>query len=162
MPLTIRDATPADAPTIADYNNRIAAETEDKQLDPNLIGPGVEALLADPSKGQYWVAEFDGEIVGQIMTTYEWSDWRNGMIWWIQSVYVHADHRRSGVFRALHDHVEALARARPDVIGLRLCVEKDNTRAQATYDSLGYSTTEYRVMQVFWHDPETSNGDSEC
>lgn len=162
MPLTIRDATPADAPIIADYNNRIASETENKLLDPGLLAAGVRALLEDPSKGKYWVAELDGEIVGQIMTTYEWSDWRNGMIWWIQSVYVHADHRRAGVFRALHQHVEALANNKPDVIGLRLCVEKDNARAIATYGSLGYSKTEYRVMQSLWHAPDDASGGNEC
>ena len=162
MPLTIRDANLADAPVIAEYNMRIAEETEGKRLAPELIGQGVEALLADSSKGRYWVAEVDGGIVGQIMTTYEWSDWRNGMIWWIQSVYVHPEHRRSGVFRALQEHVEQLARAAPDVIGLRLCVEKDNTRAQATYDKLGYSMTDYRVMDVLWAKSDTSKGDKAC
>ncbi len=162
MPLTIRDATPADADVIADYNRQIAEETEGKLLDPGLIGPGVAALLADPTKGRYWVAELDGRIVGQIMTTYEWSDWRNGMIWWIQSVYVRAEHRRSGVFRALHDHVEQLARSTPEVIGLRLCVESENARAQSTYDSLGYEMTAYRVMQEFWMPANDTNGDDAC
>ena len=85
--------------------------TEAIKLLPDVVGPGVEAMLADPSKGRYWVAEAGGRIVGQIMVTYEWSDWRNGMIWWIQSVYVHGEYRRSGVFSTLYRHVESLARA---------------------------------------------------
>ncbi len=91
MNITIRDAVPADAGLIADYNNRLAEETEARSLDPDLIGPGVAAFLADPSKGRNWVAEVDGRIIGQIAVTF---DWRNGMIWWIQSVYVLADQRR--------------------------------------------------------------------
>lgn len=144
---TIRNATPGDAGTIADFNSRLAFETEGTYLAPELVGPGVEAMLADPSKGQYWVAEADGRVIGQIMVTYEWSDWRNGMIWWIQSVYVHGDYRRSGVFSLLYRHVESLARRDPQVSGIRLYVERDNARARRTYESLGMDMTDYRVMQ---------------
>ena len=94
-------------------------------------------MLEDASKGRYWVAVADDRIVGQLMVTYEWSDWRNGNIWWIQSVYVHPDWRRRGVFRALYRNVESLAAATPGVIGLRLYVETGNTRAQQTYAALG-------------------------
>ena len=145
--VSIREATSADAETIADFNSRIAFETEGMRLPPEVVNPGVRALLADESKGRYWVAESDGRVVGQIMVTYEWSDWRNGMIWWIQSVYVHGEYRRSGVFATRYRHVESLARENPQVCGIRLYVERENVRAQRTYESLGMTKTDYRVMQ---------------
>lgn len=148
MNLLVRDALPDDAKTITDFNSRMAVETEGRPLDPALINPGVAAILADAGKGRYWVAEFDGNIVGQIMVTYEWSDWRNGRLWWIQSVYVPADYRRKGVFSTLYRHVESLARQDPDVCGLRLYVEKDNKRAQKTYLKLGMVLPGYQVMEV--------------
>ena len=148
MNFTIRNATPADASIIARYNSQIAEETEDGPLDPAIIGPGVEKILANSELGRYWVAEADGQVIGQIMVTFEWSDWRDGMMWWIQSVYVAASRRRTGVFSALYRHVEALARKEPDVAGIRLYVEKNNQRAQRTYDKLGMSMTDYRIMQV--------------
>ena len=111
-------------------------------------------MLADRSKGQYWVAEADGRVVGQIMVTYEWSDWRNGNVWWIQSVYVHGDYRRRGVFSALYRHVESLARQDSHVRGIRLYVEHENTRAQQTYQSLGMKMTDYRVMQTIFSGEE--------
>lgn len=147
MEMTIRDARPADAATIADYNSRMAEETEGTGLDPELIGAGVAALLADSSKGRYWVAELGDEIIGQIMITYEYSDWRHGTIWWIQSVYVHPAHRRRGVFSSLYRHVENLAMSTPDVVGIRLYVEKDNGGAQATYARLGMKPTNYFMLQ---------------
>lgn len=150
MTISIRDATPDDRDTIAEYNSRISEETEDGPLDPSIIIPGVAALLTDRSKGRYWVAESDGQIIGQIMVTYEWSDWRNGMLWWIESVYVHADHRRKGVFSKLYRHVESQAETDPEVAGIRLYVEKDNVRAQATYASLGMSKTSYQIMQTLF------------
>ncbi|MBT8099013.1 MAG: GNAT family N-acetyltransferase [Gammaproteobacteria bacterium] len=150
MNLIIRDATPGDARAIAANNNRMAEETESRSLAEELIGPGVAAFLADASKGRYWVAETDGEIVGQIAVTYEWSDWRNGMLWWIQSVYVSRDHRRKGVYTALYDHVESRAKADAGVAGIRLYVEKDNARAQATYEKLGMRMTNYQIMQTLF------------
>ena len=147
MDIQIREAIESDAGQIAEFNARLASETEAIQLLPDVVGPGVEAMLADPSKGRYWVAEAGGRIVGQIMVTYEWSDWRNGMIWWIQSVYVHGEYRRSGVFSTLYRHVESLARKDPGVCGIRLYVERENSRARQTYASLGMSRTDYRIMQ---------------
>jgi ribosomal protein S18 acetylase RimI-like enzyme len=147
MTIRIRDATPADVSTIADYNSRLAEETEQTRLDPTRINPGVKALLADPSKGRYWLAVSGDQVVGQIAVTYEWSDWRNGMIWWIQSVYVHEDHRRRGVYSSLYQHIESLAQSDSKVIGIRLYVEKENKRAQQTYGKLGMNMTNYRVMQ---------------
>lgn len=150
MDMQIREALESDAGQIAEFNSRLAAETEGIQLLPGVVGPGVEAMLADPSKGRYWVAESRGRIVGQIMVTYEWSDWRNGMIWWVQSVYVDSEFRRGGVFSALYRHVESLARDDPGVCGLRLYVDRRNERAQRTYESLGMNMTEYRVMETLF------------
>ena len=154
LDLSIRDAIPADAGTIAEYNTRLAFESEGLKLAPEIVGPGVKTMLADRSMGRYWVAEADGKVVGQIMVTYEWSDWRNGTIWWIQSVYVHGDYRRGGVFSALYRHVESLARQEPEVCGLRLYVERDNARAQRTYEALGMHTTNYLVMQTIFTEDE--------
>lgn len=148
MKIELRDATPDDGDTIAGFNNRIAEETEGRSLDPAIVGPGVARLLADPSKGRYWVAVVDGTIVGQIMVTWEWSDWRNANLWWIQSVYVLPDFRRHGVFTALYRHVEALARQDGDTCGLRLYYEKDNIRARDTYLALGMVDPRYQVMQA--------------
>ena len=150
MTYHVRDGSPSDAAIIADFNSRLAAETEDGPLDVGIIGPGVSAALADRDKCRYWVAETDGRIVGQIMVTYEWSDWRNGMLWWIQSVYVHPDFRRAGVFSKLYQHVQSLARADAQVVGLRLYVEKDNERAKAIYNRLGMTMTNYQVMQTLF------------
>jgi GNAT superfamily N-acetyltransferase len=147
MPITIRDATLADAATIADNNSSMAMETEGRALAPDVIGPGVAALLGDPEMGRYWVAESAGQIVGQLMVTYEWSDWRNGGLWWIQSVYIAPDFRRQGVFSALYHHVESLAATEPDVCGLRLYVEDNNHRAQQTYEALGMVKPSYVVME---------------
>ena len=143
----IREARASDGSTIAAYNSRMAEETEGRTLDPDIVGPGVRALLDDPAHGRYWIAEAGGETIGQLMITYEWSDWRNGMIWWIQSVYVHPDWRRKGVFSALYRHVESLAAAEPGVIGLRLYVEENNKRAQRTYEALGMTKPSYLVME---------------
>ncbi len=147
MTIVIRDAGPADGPIIAEFNSRLSEETEGKSLDPSVIGPGVAAMLADPLKGRYWVAESEGEVVGQIMVTYEWSDWRNGTWWWLQSVYVRDDYRQSGIFKALYRYVEALAQGEESVVGIRLYVEKDNARAQAIYDKLGFADTGYQMQQ---------------
>lgn len=155
MNLNIRDATPDDAESIVDFNSRMAAETEGRCLDSELIKPGVAAILADADKGRYWIAEVEGKVIGQLMVTYEWSDWRNGQLWWIQSVYIHEDFRRKGVFSALYRHVESLARQDPRVCGLRLYVENGNKRAQETYLKLGMALPGYQVMEVdFRKDPK--------
>jgi GNAT superfamily N-acetyltransferase len=120
MDIVVREVVPDDGPVIADFNSRMAVETEGRALNPDLIGLGVAALLDDSTKGRYWLAAHDGVVIGQIMVTYEWSDWRNGMLWWIQSVYISQEKRRQGVFSTLYRHVESLARATPDVRGLRL------------------------------------------
>ena len=152
--LSIREAVASDAATIARNNALLAIESEGTRLAPEIAGPGAEAMFADRSRGRYWLAEAGGTIVGQLMLTYEWSDWRNGMVWWIQSVYVQGDYRRRGVFSALYRHVESLARKDPEVCGLRLYVERDNAHAQQTYESLGMHTTGYLVMQSMFDEDE--------
>lgn len=144
---TVRPATPADAVTITAFNLALALETESKRLDPATLAAGVAACLADPAKGFYRMAEQGGDIVGQLLVTTEWSDWRNGWFWWIQSVYVAPAVRRGGVFRALYHHVESAAAADPAVIGIRLYVERDNARAQAVYAALGLTLEPYLVME---------------
>ena len=144
----IRRAVASDAGFIAESNIAMALETEGMALDATVVGPGVAAALADDSLGFYLVAEIDGHPAGQLMVTYEWSDWRNGLWWWIQSVYVRPEFRRRGVYTALHRHVEAAARAAGGVCGLRLYVEQENTRAQQVYQSLDMYNTRYHMYEV--------------
>jgi GNAT superfamily N-acetyltransferase len=148
MSLIIRAATAADVPTIARFNAAMAWETEGLKLDRERLRRGVEAVLADPNKGFYWVAELDGRPAGQMLVTPEWSDWRNGAFWWIQSVYVEPPCRGRGVFRALYEHAERLARSEPGVCGLRLYVEEHNEGAQQAYLRLGMKPTSYRIFEV--------------
>jgi GNAT superfamily N-acetyltransferase len=150
MNLLIRPAQKADAEVIGEYNRRLARETEHRELEPAIVQAGVKAMLDDPFKGRYFVAEVDGQIVGQLGITCEWSDWRNGFFWWIQSVYVSADSRRQGVFRQLFDHVIESARAEKNVIGVRLYVEADNDSAAQTYRRLGLEATSYRLLEKCW------------
>lgn len=144
---TVRTATPDDWPALVEFNCRLAEESEGKRLDPQRIRPGVQAVLADPAKGRYFVACQVERVVGQVMLTREWSDWRNGDIWWLQSVYVHPDFRRRGVFRMLYEHAWREAEADPAVVGLRLYVEQANSRAQETYRRLGMDCPGYFVME---------------
>ena len=149
MNLIIRPARMADADVIGDFNRLMAKETEHKDLDPATLKAGVAAILGDPTKGRYFVAEAGGQVVGQLGYTCEWSDWRNGNFWWVQSVFVTESARRQGVFRALFEHLLQAARAEPNVIGVRLYVEHDNLVAQATYRQLGLEMTTYRLMEKY-------------
>ncbi len=146
---TVRRAVAADAPAVVEFNRRLAAETEGKTLDPAVVAAGVAAGLADPDKAVYFVAEEAGAVVGLLMYTREWSDWRNGWLWWIQSVYVRAEARRRGVFRALYDHVHRLAVDDPAVVGLRLYMEENNHVAARTYRGVGMEPAGYVVFQRF-------------
>jgi ribosomal protein S18 acetylase RimI-like enzyme len=145
--LEIRLAHHSDAQRIADFNVAMAVETEDKALLPTTVLEGVKSLLAMSDSGFYLVAELDEAIVGCLMVTYEWSDWRDGRFWWIQSVYVVPSARRRGVFRCLYDKVADMARQRSDVCGLRLYVEQENHIAQQTYERLGMQSTPYRIFE---------------
>ncbi len=144
---TIQRATLSHQTAIAQFNAAMALETEDTHLLPHVISAGVAALINNPDRGFYLVATIDGEPVGSLMITFEWSDWRNGLFWWIQSVYVRPDHRGKGVYRALYQAVKTLAHADSNVCGYRLYVEQENERAQKTYKSLGMSKTHYQIYE---------------
>lgn len=149
----IRPATTDDWGVIAGLNTHLAFETEEKVLNPETIQAGVRAFLADQHRGRYFVAVTDGKIVGQMAYTREWSDWRNGEIWWLQSVYVLPEFRQLGVFRMLYQYLESLALGSPEVIGVRLYVETHNRRAQDAYLRLGLRDASYSVMErIFRND----------
>jgi len=148
MNINIRPATVADTAVIARFNALIAAETEHITLDEGRLQKGVAALLKDSSKGLYFLAEMNDLAVGQLMITYEWSDWRNGTFWWIQSVYVEAHARETGVFKSLFEYIHSLASRRPDVCGLRLYVDENNARARQTYARLGMKESHYRMYEL--------------
>jgi GNAT superfamily N-acetyltransferase len=148
MPFTVRPARPTDLEFIVDGNARMALETEHRELDRELLEEGVAAVLNDASKGRYYIADDGDGPVGQLMLTYEWSDWRCGWFWWIQSVYVVPESRGAGVFSLLYRHVRDAAGREPDVCGLRLYVEHENARAQAIYLHLGMRDAGYRVLEV--------------
>ncbi len=145
--MKIRRATLEDLDIIVTYNYNLAKETEDKLLDKELLSRGVKALLGDENKGVYHVCEIDGKVVGQIMYTYEWSDWRNGLFLWIQSVYVDAGYRKQGVFKALYCYIKEMCDTNEQVIGLRLYVEKENQVAQKTYQHLGMDECGYLMYE---------------
>jgi GNAT superfamily N-acetyltransferase len=146
----IRPAHPDDWPTIVEFNRRLAEETEGLCLDMATLESGVRAALGDPGKARYFVADAGSELLGQIMHTWEWSDWRNGMIWWLQSVYVRPEARGQGVFRRLFEHVRGLARTDPDAVGLRLYVERENVKALEVYRRLGFRPAGYEVQEMTW------------
>lgn len=145
-----RRATTADSQVISDWNRAMAWETEKKELLPATILRGVQRLMEKPEYGFYLIAEHsaDNTIAGTLMVTTEWSDWRDGLFWWIQSVYVAPQFRRQGVYRVLYNKVQELASSQPDVCGFRLYVEKENTIAQAAYRNLGMTETDYLLFET--------------
>ena len=145
--LNLRRATRRDAAALVAFNRAMALETERKLLMPRVIGAGVRALLRRPGSGFYTVAELAGEVVAALMITKEWSDWRNGDFWWIQSVYVLPGFRRQGIYSRMYRHVQALAAKDRAVCGFRLYVERHNRRAQATYRAAGMKRTDYLVYE---------------
>ena len=148
--VNIRNAVRKDTPKLVRFNMGIALETEDLQLDKQVLTLGLNKLLDDPNCGFYLVAEVDGEVVGCLMVTNEWSDWRNGTFWWIQSVYVEPEFRRRGIFRAMYTEATQRAKNTAKVCGCRLYVERDNTSAQATYAKLGFEETNYKVFEALF------------
>jgi GNAT superfamily N-acetyltransferase len=145
--IIVRAATRADQAHIAAWNAAMAWETESRRLDPETLERGVLAIFDEPRRGFYLVAEHEGTPVGCLMVTYEWSDWRCGDFWWIQSVYVVESARRLGVFRALYEEVARRAQA-ARAVGLRLYVETENERAQATYAGLGMERCHYFMYET--------------
>ena len=145
--IQVRIAEIGDIETIAELNTAMAWETEQKRLDPATIRRGIRAVMDDSDYGFYVVAEQHGEVVGCLMITYEWSDWRSALFWWIQSLYVRSPFRRRGVFTRLHDFVKARALEHPEVCGLRLYVEESNQVAQQAYHRIGMQPTTYRMFE---------------
>jgi ribosomal protein S18 acetylase RimI-like enzyme len=153
--LRIRAAYPRETSILVEFNRCLARESEGRELDPERLRAGVEAVFADPNRGTYYLALRGEEALGGLLVTSEWSDWRNGVFWWIQSVYVVASARRTGVFRQLYDHVLARARVHPEVCGLRLYVEHENTHAQEVYQRVGMHAARYRFFELDFVLPTT-------
>jgi len=151
--ITIRPARLEDAERIASFQEAMALETENKTLDPERALAGVRHGLEDPHKARYFVAEREGEVVAALGLSFEWSDWRDGWYWWIQSVYTVPEARGQGAYRALYEEVHAQAEAREDVLGIRLYVEVHNQRARAVYERLGMLEAPYRQYQVSFSAP---------
>lgn len=145
--IDIRAAQPRDAATIAAFQQEMARETENKELCATTVRRGVEAVLADASRGRYLMADDGASPCGSLLITAEWSDWRNGWFWWIQSVYVVPTRRSQGVYRSLHEAVRRQAHAAGDCVGLRLYVERENAVARAIYERLGMTETAYRLYE---------------
>ncbi len=148
--LSIRVAEGRDSQALIRFNIAMALETEHKKLDSAIVAEGVRTLLENPQHGFYVVAETAGQIVGSLMVTYEWSDWRCGLFWWIQSVYVRPDYRRQGVFSRLYQFLKDRASRDTNVCGFRLYVQRSNRAAQDTYDDVGMKETSYRVYEEFF------------
>ena len=148
MNLAIRRAVPTDETVLVEFNLAIAWETEHKRLNRDVLTVGVRAVFADAARGFYTVAENDrGEVVGQMMVTYEWSDWRNGTVIWVQSVYVPPELRGSGIYRRLYEHLRERVLASPELMGIRLYVDRRNTAAQRVYERLGMSREHYETFE---------------
>jgi ribosomal protein S18 acetylase RimI-like enzyme len=145
--MNVREATRSDARIIADFQLAMASETEQLILDPDLVDKGVKAVFDDPGKGKYYVTEMNGEVIGSLMTTFEWSDWRNGTVLWIQSVYILPGHRRRGAYRKMYRFLQELVFADQDLCGIRLYVDKSNSPAQATYRDLGMNAEHYQTYE---------------
>jgi GNAT superfamily N-acetyltransferase len=144
--ITIRNAILADAPFIADFQLKMAWETEKMELDPDVVIKGVKAVFEDPSRGQYYVAEATGRVIASLLITFEWSDWRNCNVWWFQSVYVVPEFRRQGIFRNMYAQIKNIAEEQ-DIAGLRLYVETKNEQARKTYEALGMSSEHYSFYE---------------
>jgi ribosomal protein S18 acetylase RimI-like enzyme len=157
--LRVRPAYPREIPALVEFNLALAQETEGRELEAPRVRAGVEAVFADPGRGLYHVALRGDDVLGALLVTREWSDWRNRAFWWIQSVYVVPAARRQGVFRKLYEHVLERARNDPEVCGLRLYVDHENERAQAVYRQLGMHAARYRFFELdFVLDPGKTCG----
>jgi ribosomal protein S18 acetylase RimI-like enzyme len=145
--ITIHKAKPEHIEFLLDFQQRLAMESENVQLSTETLRAGMSAMFKDPAKGQYYVAIDGDQVIGCHMITHEWSDWRNGMVWWLQSVYVKESHRKSGVFKKMYDNIISLINEDPGLIGLRLYVDKSNTRAMKVYEAMGMDGSHYTVYE---------------
>lgn len=145
--ITIQKASAIHIDTLIDFQQKLAFESEQVTLDPSLLREGMQAMLDDPSKGAYYVVLDGSEVIGCHMITFEWSDWRNGMVWWLQSVYVKESHRKKGIFKRMYDNITAIIKEDPGLIGLRLYVDKSNARAMKVYESMGMDGSHYTVYE---------------
>ncbi len=145
--ITVREARLDDSTLIVDFQQKMAMETENVRLDPTVLNNGLKRLLEDPSKGKYYVAEDDGEVVGCLMVTFEWSEWRCGTVLWIQSVYIRSSHRIKGVFKKLYEHIQSMVTPESEYRGIRLYVDKSNMDAQKVYEKLGMNGEYYQVYE---------------
>ena len=145
--MIIRQAIEADAPAIVEFQVAMAWETETLQLDEPTVVKGVAAVFADSSKGVYYVAETDGKVVGSLLTTFEWSDWRNGTVLWIQSVYVRPEYRKRSIFSKLYKHIQKMVVDNQNLRGIRLYADKTNTAAHGVYEHLGMTAEHYQMYE---------------
>jgi GNAT superfamily N-acetyltransferase len=145
--MTYREADVTDRDAIVDFQIAMARETEDVALDRDVCTRGVQAVFDDQSRGRYFVAEENGRAVASLLITYEWSDWRNGVIWWIQSVYVRPENRRQRVYAGLYEHVKRIVDSQPGIRGIRLYVDRRNVPAQQVYTRLGMNGEHYQVFE---------------
>lgn len=145
--MIVREATSHDIPTLLDFQLKMALETENVTLEISALTLGVQKMFKDPTKGRYYVAEENDEVIGCLMTTYEWSDWRNGTILWIQSVYVPKEHRGKGVYKELYNFIKQMVEVDPDITGIRLYVDKTNHSAQQVYKKLGMNGEHYATFE---------------
>jgi len=145
--MKIREATHSDIPSIIDFQLKMALETENLTLAIATLTQGVHKLFKDPTKGRYYVAEENKQVVGCLMTTYEWSDWRCGTVLWIQSVYIDANYRGKGVYKKLYDHIQQMVLADLELRGIRLYVEKTNQTAQSVYEKLDMNGEHYQMYE---------------
>ncbi len=152
--MIIRQALKHDIEELAQFNINMARETEGLELIPEVIKAGVRGMIENPQMGYYLVIELDNQIQASLMVTHEWSDWRNGIFWWIQSVYVREGYRGQGLYRALYERVRELAEQQSAVCGFRLYVERNNLVAQKTYEALGMQQTDYKIYEQLSEDLE--------
>jgi len=145
--ITVRPAKKEDSPHIIDFQLKMAMETENVQLNLNVVKEGVSRIFEDPTKGKYYVAEYTNEVIGCLMTTFEWSEWRCGTILWIQSVYIIPAYRGKGVFKKMYEHIKELITPDSDLRGIRLYVDKTNAAAQQVYEKLGMNGEHYQVYE---------------
>ncbi|WP_423130454.1 GNAT family N-acetyltransferase [Gaoshiqia sp. Z1-71] len=145
--MIVRKAVAADAKAITGFQLAMAWETENLRLDASTLEAGVEAVFSDPSKGCYYVAETDGQVIASLLTTFEWSDWRNGTVLWVQSVYVLPEHRGTGVYKTMYKYIQSIVEQDQHLKGIRLYAEKTNSAAHQVYEKLGMTAEHYQLYE---------------